>query len=116
NNSFEYMAKSLGIDDYLSFSVSSPFNYKENMVISMPKFQENDTLSKMEYVYTQIEKSEGRALVLFTSREELANFKTYLHGKTNLTVYFEGDAEISTLVSQFQNEENSVLCSVHLWE
>ena len=31
-------------------------------------------------------------------------------------IYFEGDAEISTFVSHFQNEVESVLCSVHLWE
>ncbi|GAA3327327.1 hypothetical protein GCM10020331_066830 [Ectobacillus funiculus] len=29
---------------------------------------------------------------------------------------YEGDQEISRLVSQFQNEEETVLCAVHLWE
>ncbi|MBU8879044.1 ATP-dependent DNA helicase [Bacillus sp. FJAT-29790] len=116
NKSFDYMAKSLGIDNYLSFSVSSPFDYEENMAITMPKFQEKDMAAKMRYVHEQIEKSEGKALVLFTNKDELANFKQYINGKTNLPVYFEGDAEISTLVSSFQNEEHSVLCAVHLWE
>ncbi|WP_313800565.1 ATP-dependent DNA helicase [Cytobacillus sp.] len=116
NKSFDYMAKSLGIDNYLSFSVSSPFEYEENMVISMPSFSENDAAAKMQYVQEQIEKSEGRALVLFTNKQELQSFKKYITGKTKLSLYFEGDAEISTLVSNFQNEEHSVLCSVHLWE
>ncbi|KAB7706229.1 ATP-dependent DNA helicase [Bacillus aerolatus] len=116
NKSFDYMAKSLGIDNYLSFSVSSPFDYEENMAITMPKFQKEDADAKMQYVHEQIEKSEGKALVLFTNKDELASFKKYINGKTNLSVYFEGDAEISTLVSSFQNEEHSVLCSVHLWE
>ena len=31
-------------------------------------------------------------------------------------MYFEGDAEISTLVSDFQNDEHAVLCSMSLWE
>lgn len=116
NKSFDYMAKSLGIDNYLSFSVSSPFDYEENMVISMPSFSDKDLTPKMQYVHEQIEKSEGRALVLFTNKQELTSFKKYITGKTNLSLYFEGDAEISTLVSSFQNDEHSVLCSVHLWE
>lgn len=29
---------------------------------------------------------------------------------------YEGDQEISQLVSRFQNEEETVLCAVHLWE
>ncbi|MED3553580.1 ATP-dependent DNA helicase [Cytobacillus praedii] len=116
NKSFDYMAKSLGIDNYLSFSVSSPFDYEENMVISMPSFSDKDLTAKMQYVHEQIEKSEGRALVLFTNKQELSSFKKYITGKTNLSLYFEGDAEISTLVSSFQNDEHSVLCSVHLWE
>lgn len=116
NNSFDYMAKSLGIDSYLSFSVASPFDYDENMVIAMPKFQDKDNTAKMQYVLDEIEKTEGRALVLFTNKSELECFKKYIHGQTQLPVYFEGDAEISTLVSNFQNEEHSVLCSVHLWE
>ncbi|MGN7400472.1 ATP-dependent DNA helicase [Cytobacillus praedii] len=116
NKSFDYMAKSLGIDNYLSFSVSSPFDYEENMVISMPSFSDKDLTAKMQYVHEQIEKSEGRALVLFTNKQELTSFKKYITGKSNLSLYFEGDAEISTLVSSFQNDEHSVLCSVHLWE
>jgi len=116
NQSFEYIANSLGIDSYISFSVASPFNYEEKMVIFMPKFPENDLATKMQYVHEQIEKTNGRALVLFANKAELISFKNYMHGKTDLPVYFEGDAEISKLVSHFQNEEQSVLCSVHLWE
>ncbi|MBP2241319.1 ATP-dependent DNA helicase DinG [Cytobacillus eiseniae] len=116
NKSFDYMAKSLGIDNYLSFSVSSPFDYEENMVIKMPTFPESDLIAKMQYAHEQLEKSKGSALVLFTNHKELAAFKEYVAGKTALQIYFEGDAEISTLVSSFQNDEHSVLCSVHLWE
>ncbi|MFO1444664.1 ATP-dependent DNA helicase [Bacillus sp. Bva_UNVM-123] len=116
NQSFDYMASGLGIESYLSFSVASPFDYEENMVIYTPTFQENDYISKMQYIHEQMEKTEGKALVLFANKTELIRFKEYLHGKTTLPIYFEGDAEISTLVSYFQNEENSILCAVHLWE
>ncbi|MCS0786983.1 ATP-dependent DNA helicase [Cytobacillus firmus] len=116
NKSFDYMAKSLGVDEYLSFTVDSPFDYEENMVIRMPEFAEESAKAKMDYILEQIMLTEGRALVLFNSASELAEFKAFASGKLSVPIFFEGDAEISTLVSNFQNDEYSVLCSVHLWE
>ncbi|MBY0154764.1 ATP-dependent DNA helicase [Cytobacillus oceanisediminis] len=116
NKSFDYMAKSLGVDEYLSFTVDSPFDYEENMVIRMPEFAEESATAKMDYILEQIMMTEGRALVLFNSASELAEFKAFASGKLSVPIFFEGDAEISTLVSNFQNDEYSVLCSVHLWE
>lgn len=116
NKSFDYMAKSLGVDEYLSFTVDSPFDYEENMVIRMPEFAKESATAKMDYILEQIMLTEGRALVLFNSASELAEFKAFTSGKLSVPIFFEGDAEISTLVSNFQNDEYSVLCSVHLWE
>ncbi|HYK71686.1 MAG TPA: ATP-dependent DNA helicase, partial [Pseudoneobacillus sp.] len=115
NQSFNYIAKSLGIDDYLHFSVDSPFDYEENMKISMPTFPMENVEEKLQYVKSEILRSEGRALILLNNQEEMNKIKTYLKD-IPFPIYFEGDAEISTLVSNFQNEENSVLCSIHLWE
>ncbi|MGG0716759.1 ATP-dependent DNA helicase [Robertmurraya massiliosenegalensis] len=116
NGSFQYMAKSLGIDDYLSFSVQSPFDYEENMVIKMPSFNRENTHAKYEYTLEQLRSSNGRGLVLFTTEDDLKQFKAFSAGKSDFLIYFEGDAEISTLVARFQNEEESVLCATHLWE
>jgi ATP-dependent DNA helicase DinG len=115
NQSFNYIASSLGIDDYLHFSVVSPFNYEENMNILLPVFSKEQTEEKLQYVKKEILKTEGRALILVNNHVELHLIKNYLKDLP-YQVYFEGDAEISTLVSQFQNEENSILCSIHLWE
>jgi ATP-dependent DNA helicase DinG len=116
SKSFSYMANSLGIGDYLSFSVASPFAYDENMIIEMPAFADKDLVAKMAYTEEQIKKTNGRTLVLFSSQRELAAFKQFCEQELPFPIYFEGDAEISTLVSSFQNEIDSVLCSVHLWE
>lgn len=117
NHSFDYIAHSLGIADYLSFTVASPFQYEENMTIKMPVFSQGEQHGKMEYTLDQIQKTNGRTLVLFSNERELAAFKQYSNGKRSaIPYYFEGDAEISTIVSQFQNTVESVLCSVHLWE
>jgi ATP-dependent DNA helicase DinG len=116
NKSFSYLANSLGVNDYLSFSVASPFNYEENMKVRMPSFEKYNLVEKSLYIKNQLAEAKGGTLVLFSNKEELSFFKDYISGKMNVPIYFEGDAELSTLVSRFQNEPKSVLCSVHLWE
>jgi ATP-dependent DNA helicase DinG len=115
-DSFDYMAKSLGIKEYLSFSVASPFDYEQMMKVYAPKFSKGDVEAKINYVMEQIRTTEGRALILLNNKSELNELKQRLKGKLEYPIYFEGDAEISTLVSSFQNNENAVLCSIHLWE
>lgn len=117
NKSFDYIANSLGINKYQSFSVESPFDYDTQMKIQIPMFNTNEDVfqSKLDFAWNEIEKSEGRALLLFNSKEELQKFKE--NCKTEKCDFlFEGDQEISGLVSRFQNNEQSILCSVSLWE
>ncbi|MFE4350425.1 ATP-dependent DNA helicase [Peribacillus butanolivorans] len=115
NKSFQYIADSLGIDKYDSFSVESPFDYDEVMKMNMPVFENGDKLAKLHYTMKTIEENEGRTLVLFQSKEELLWFKENSQ-KTAYPFYFEGEAEISDLVKRFQEDEQSVLFSYHLWE
>ncbi|WP_099362782.1 ATP-dependent DNA helicase [Fredinandcohnia onubensis] len=117
NKSFDYIANSLGINNYQSFSVESPFDYDTQMKIQIPMFNTNEDVfqSKLDFAWNEIEKSDGRALLLFNSKEELQRFKERC--KTEKYEFlFEGDQEISGLVSRFQNSEQSILCSVSLWE
>lgn len=114
NKSFDYIARSLGVKDYLSMSVDSPFDYENHMKIYMPKFESKE--EKQAYIFEEIEKQNGKSLVLFSNKEELESYKSFVSNKSTLSYYFEGDAEISTVVSKFQNEVNSVLCAINLWE
>ncbi|MEC1521441.1 ATP-dependent DNA helicase [Neobacillus niacini] len=113
---FDYIANSLGIKEYLSFSVDSPFDYEEKMEVYIPRFNEKSFDDKLDYVINKILQSEGRALILLNNQNELKVIKEKLSGNIPYPVYFEGDEEISTLVSKFQNEEHAVLCTIHLWE
>jgi ATP-dependent DNA helicase DinG len=113
---FDYIAGSLGIKEYLSFSVESPFDYEEKMKVFMPKFNQNSLEDRLDYCLSKIVQSEGRALILLNNQNELNSLKQQLSGNIPYPVYFEGDEEISTLVSKFQNEEHSILCTIHLWE
>jgi ATP-dependent DNA helicase DinG len=117
NKDFSYLANSLGIDQYESFTVESPFDYEEKMLIDIPQFSSIEKDGKLLYSYEKIKENEGKTLVLFSSKGELESFKNYLRDKKlPYPIYFEGDEEISLTVERFQNEVNSVLCSYHLWE
>ncbi|MCM3766616.1 ATP-dependent DNA helicase [Neobacillus niacini] len=116
--SFDYIAGSLGITEFLAFSVASPFDYDANMNIFLALFTQGDDNSKLEYIIEKIRESEGRALILFNNKAEMIDAKGKLMEKETFPypVYFEGYEEISTLVAKFQSDEQAVLCSVNLWE
>jgi len=115
-NSFDYIATSLGVKEYLSFSVASPFEYAEKMEVYLPRFLNGSIEDKINYLIKMLNQSEGRALILLNNMEELLLLKKQLSKVIHFPIYFEGDEEISTLVSKFQNEEHAILCSIHLWE
>ncbi|MBG9818031.1 helicase C-terminal domain-containing protein [Bacillus safensis] len=120
NQSFDYLAESLGIKDYLSMSVASPYDYDEQMKIYFHGIQQlAEQEEKAQQVITQLKENGGRSLILFPSFDELHFFRKQLEAANEslpFDVYFEGDEEISTIVQKFQADETSVLCSVHLWE
>jgi len=115
NKSFDFISQSLGIQDYLSLSVDSPFDYDEQMNIQV--VEENETEKKFQLTVNELTKSEGKGLVLFRSLKELKWFKQKVSEISfPYSIIFEGDKEISSLVKEFQENEHSVLCAVHLWE
>jgi ATP-dependent DNA helicase DinG len=119
DKSFHYLGDSLGVQDYLSFSVESPYDYEHKMKVYVPEQLTSDFSAKMELSMQLIERTEGRALLLFRTREELQQFKQQCRLRpqsTRYTFLYEGDQEISHLISAFQRDEHSVLCAVTLWE
>jgi ATP-dependent DNA helicase DinG len=118
--SFRYVADSLGIERYLSFSVASPYDYKHQMDVIIPKWTSKETFAeKMGFAVQLLVQTQGRALLLFPTKDELQRFKKeiVLHPECSaLRFLFEGDREISHLIASFQQDELSVLCAVSLWE
>ena len=109
---FTYIADSLGIDDFQSFSVPSPFDYEEVMKIFKHPLQQQD---KFERVY-DLFSSGDQTLVLFKSKIDMEHFKQSLPLNHQYAIEFEGDRELSTVVKEFQEGKFQVLCSYHLWE
>jgi ATP-dependent DNA helicase DinG len=119
DKSFDYIANSLGIQSSLSFSIDSAYDYEKQMKVFAPKLEKGTFAEKVQFAVQALEKTEGRALILFNQKEDLQQFKETIKehdcfGKWPFL--FEGDQEISRLISTFQREEPSVLCAVSLWE
>ncbi|MEI5907245.1 ATP-dependent DNA helicase [Bacillus spongiae] len=117
NKDFHYIAQSLGIDHYLSFSVASPFDYSDKMNVQLNILGHHKDES-YPFLFNQMIKSNGKALILFANKHALKKFKEYVETQPSVPfpIYYESEEEISTLVSHFQNDKNSVLCAYHLWE
>ncbi|WP_152656992.1 ATP-dependent DNA helicase [Oceanobacillus sp. CFH 90083] len=112
---FSYIAKSLGVDAYESFSVESPFAYEEVRTIKEHTF--TDEAEKYQGIAKQLQDNGGHSLILFRSEEEMQAFRKWAEvGSWSFDLLFEGDKEISEIVRDFQLNEPSTLCAYHLWE
>ncbi|UJF31340.1 ATP-dependent DNA helicase [Paenibacillus hexagrammi] len=118
--SFNFVVDSLGVSDYLSFSVESPYDYEQQMSVLAPKWAYSATFSeKMKAAVSLLERTGGRTLLLFQTKEDLNSFKreiAFYQECSQMRFLFEGDQEISHLIAEFQHDEASCLCAVSLWE
>lgn len=115
SKTFDFIAQSLGISEYLSLSVDSPFDYEEQMNLQIVKGKGKE--AQFAKTIDVLNRSGGRGLILFSSQNELKWFKERIASESlGFPVLFEGDKEISSLVKEFQLNEESVICAVHLWE
>ena len=112
---FTYLANSLGIEKFDSFSVESPFDYENKMKINA--HIEEDIVSKWINIGKQLLANDGRSLVLFSTEEEMSQFREWATSNDfPFEILYEGDQEISAMVQDFQRNETVVLCAHHLWE
>lgn len=112
---FSYLESSLGVKEHLSFTVKSPFNYKENMNVVL----RDPNKDKFTTVLEVLKQSEGGSLLLFNDEDELQGFKQATRLHPSFAPYkflFEGDQELSSIVQTFQSEKSTNLCAIHLWE
>jgi len=112
NKDFSYIAYSLGIKNYQSFSVPSPFDYDDVMKIYLHELPQQQKASKVHSLLRDGEKT----LILFKSKQAMLQFKSSLSLIDRMTVAFEGDRELSAIVRDFQEGTMKTLCSYHLWE
>ncbi|GAA3404378.1 ATP-dependent DNA helicase [Paenibacillus hodogayensis] len=120
NGSFRFIADNLGMEDGLSFTVASPYDYERQMQVVAPAAEPGDAFErKLRLAARWLSRTGGRALLLFSEQRELLRFKEGISRYAEcaaIRFVFEGDGEISGLISDFQHDEESVLGAVSLWE
>lgn len=114
---FDYISGRLGITEYDEIDVGTPFNYGEQALLFVPRDLVDPSFANREKwepkVIEVIERlvlaSEGRALLLFTSRRQMDMTHKALAAKLPFTVLKQGDAPNGVLVEQFKADTHSVL-------
>ncbi len=109
---FTYLADGLGIQDFLSFSVESPFDYDEVMEVFATDVEAG---GKAQHALELLEDGE-QTLILFKSERAMNQFKERVPAEWQERIAFEGERELSSIVRDFQQKKVPVLCSYHLWE
>lgn len=110
---FSYISDTLGIDQFHSFSVPSPFDYEEVMKIYGHSCDIDTKTQKAKALLAQ---STEPTLILFKTKNDMVNFEQSLTFEERQRIAFEGERELSSIVRDFQSGGISTLCSYHLWE
>jgi len=115
NGSFNYIRSRLGIPEKaLEGIFPSHFNFNDQALMYIPKDlpapkDPEFGLKIAEKVSNILERSSGRALVLFTSYYNLNTVYNELNGHLPYSLYKQGDAPRSVLLEKFRHDTDSVL-------
>jgi ATP-dependent DNA helicase DinG len=115
NGSFDFICSRLGLDrDVLSGMYASHFDFQTQTLMYIPKdLPVPDAPPFVEAVAERIkdilERTMGRALVLFTSHSNLNHVYAMIRDKIPYPIFKQGDAPRSLLLSKFRDEVHSVL-------
>lgn len=121
NMSFRYVSRSLGFNDRTdvrSVIVDSPFDKKNNQLFYLSSGEYSSypgTKFSHEEAISLIKKSDGRTLVLFTSKSDLSSFYNSLSyekkkGNFPYEVFVQEDgADKKSLAEMFKDNKKSVL-------
>ncbi|MDY7035606.1 MAG: ATP-dependent DNA helicase [Thermodesulfobacteriota bacterium] len=115
NGNFNYFRSRLGLgDNVLEGIYPSHFDFKRQTLMYVPRDlplpNDTDFAYKIAGRILEILKiTSGRALVLFTSYQNLNLVHYHLDGKLSYTLYKQGDAPRSLLLEEFKRDTHSVL-------
>jgi len=112
--SFSFLSGRLGLDDFETESLDSPFDYESQSLLFVadylpPPTQSGDfNRAATDVIAAIIKASMGRALVLFTSYDSM-NAVFALMPKTDYNYLLQGDTSPAKLLEDFRQDTHSVL-------
>ena len=112
--SFEYVRRRLGIEDALELRVASEFDFARQSLLYLPRRMPPPKSPQYpEAVANQVrailERSRGRAFVLFTSYAMMHAVYEAILGSIDYPLLLQGTAPRSTLLKQFRGTPHAVL-------
>ena len=123
NKTFDYIRSRLGLPgDTLEGLYPSHFNFETQTLMYLPKDLPNPNASEFASkvamrIIEILRRTDGRALVLFTSYYNLNLVFQILKGNVPYTILRQGDAPRSTLLDEFRRDIHSVLlATASFWQ
>lgn len=119
---FSYFTRTLGLKEYASSSVSSPFDYEEQVVVYLPQQivtsdQEKQFAQALKQLVSLLKLAKGRALVLTNSPSDVQKIRKGLKDyRLPYQFHWEDSAERGYLVRKFREDISSVLVGSGFWE
>ncbi|MBM3245747.1 MAG: DEAD/DEAH box helicase [Candidatus Omnitrophica bacterium] len=125
NNNFSFIRKRLGIKDCIEALLNSPFDYKKNVTLYLPRNiadpgndQELFLQQALEHIKRIIDVMGGRTFILFTSFRML-NFisKELKSNYKDILLLRQGERPRYTLLEEFKKNSNAVLLGTNsFWQ
>ena len=123
-DSFSFFLERLGLPaDTETMTLLTPFDYQHRTMLYVPDRHfplpgtEHFADQVVELILSLVHKSDGRALVLFTSLAAMHDAGDYLRDKLAFPVLIQGSAPRAVLLDRFCNDVHSVLLAVaSFWE
>ena len=122
NGSFEFLKSSLGVDDAQQLVAPSPFDYAKQarLYVAPPRLNPKavDFARRAAPLIEEIlDRSGGRAFVLFTSYARLREVYALLRDRIPFPTKVQGDLPRTALLDWFRSSENAVLFATGtFWE
>jgi ATP-dependent DNA helicase DinG len=107
----EYHPNQFGLTNYDSIMLQSPFDLPKQVIGYASPRDEEPTEVPLSELAGLIQASRGRALVLFTNRQNMLNTAEHLKEVLPYPVYVQGEETVDIIAKKFRTDVNSVLCA-----
>lgn len=117
-----FFAKQLGIKEYQSLTVASPFDYEENALLYVPRYlpepnQPGYVKKLLTAVIPLVKQLKGKTFFLFTSYRALNEAAEILKDELDIPLLIQGTRGKGQLLEQFRKRNKAVLLGTSsFWE
>lgn len=106
-----YHPGQFGMENYDSLILPSPFDLPKQVIGYATSRDAEPAEVPLEELVGLVKASRGRALVLFTNRENMLRTTEHLRNVLPYQVYMQGDDSVDATAKKFRDDTDSVLCA-----